>query len=395
MDAKNRLINTDTLEFPVGGPSGSTEATTPATPSLPAVPFAWTLPLANLVPPAKPRRPLRWAAARPACADGCQNLERDPPLSVIRPSVSKYLTFDEIDFPAKARPTNATDVVALASSIRAIGLQNPPTVIERAGRYLLIAGRHRLEALRVLGEERVPFRVVDFSDVECRLWTISENLHRTELHPVHRAEQIAEFARLVKERQTAQVAHPHGAEEMQKSAREAFGLGNPAQLEPVSKGGRGLEGGGSEGGQLAHPERYEQRGVSLAARELGITREEVRRSQAIAALPDEVKAKAVELGRGGSQAALLRAAKAPTPQAQVEALDRRATTEPTAKPLRDLEYLAAGEFARWIKITTPNNRLHVIRMIRQCADILEDELDGIADGPHANDVDEEGRRYGQ
>src|ERR1700722_614107 len=116
--------------------------------------------------------------------------------AIIRPSKSIWLTFDQIDFPAKARPTNATDVVALVSSIRAIGLQVPLTVIEREGRYLLIAGRHRLEALRVIGEERVPARVVDFDDTEARLWTISENLHRTALTVSERAEQIAEYVKL-------------------------------------------------------------------------------------------------------------------------------------------------------------------------------------------------------
>jgi ParB-like chromosome segregation protein Spo0J len=129
-------------------------------------------------------------------------------LSVIRPSVSKYLTFDELDFPATSRAYNATDVVALVSSIRAIGLLNPLTVVERNGRYLLIAGRHRLEALRLIGEERVPVRVVEMDDVEARMWTISENLHRTELHPVHRAEQIAEYAKLTKERLEAQKQAP-------------------------------------------------------------------------------------------------------------------------------------------------------------------------------------------
>ena len=83
-------------------------------------------------------------------------------------------------------------------------MQVPLTVIERDGRYLLIAGRHRLEALRVIGEERVPVRVVDFDDIEARLWTISENLHRTELTVRERAEQIAEFAKLTKERMEAQ-----------------------------------------------------------------------------------------------------------------------------------------------------------------------------------------------
>jgi len=124
--------------------------------------------------------------------------------AIIRPSKATWLTFDQIDFPANARPTNAADVVALVSSIRTIGLQVPLTVIERAGRYLLIAGRHRLEALRVIGEERVPARVVDFDDIEARLWTISENLHRTALTALQRSEQIAEFARLTKERLEAQ-----------------------------------------------------------------------------------------------------------------------------------------------------------------------------------------------
>jgi hypothetical protein len=91
-----------------------------------------------------------------------------------------------------------------------------------------------------------------------------------------------------------------------------------------------------------------------------------------------VKAKAADLGLDDNQSALLRAAKAPTPQAKVEALERRATVEPTAKSLRSLEYLAAGELARWIKLTTPYDRMRVIRMLRECAAILEDELEAKA-----------------
>ena len=158
--------------------------------------------------------------------------------AIIRPSKSIWLTFDQIDFPAKARPTNATDVVALVSSIRTIGLQVPLTVIERDGRYLLIAGRHRLEALRVIGEERVPVRVVDFDDIEARLWTISENLHRTELTALQRSEQIAEFARLTKERQNA-------ARDAQ--GEQVFYCEKPVQVAQVS-GGRGTWGRQPAGG---------------------------------------------------------------------------------------------------------------------------------------------------
>jgi len=69
----------------------------------------------------------------------------------------------------------------------------------------------------------------------------------------------------------------------------------------------------------------------------------------------------------------VRAAKAPTPQAQLETLERRAERAPdrpaqtSARPLKNLEYLAAGELAKWIKITTPNDRMRVIRMLRELA----------------------------
>jgi ParB-like chromosome segregation protein Spo0J len=131
--------------------------------------------------------------------------------AVVRPSASKWLDIDDIDFPANARPTNATDVSALAHSIRAIGLMTPLTVVERDGRYVLIVGRHRLEALRVIGggeDVKVPVRVVDFDDIEARLWTISENLHRTELTALQRAQQVAEFARLAQERLAAKSGAP-------------------------------------------------------------------------------------------------------------------------------------------------------------------------------------------
>jgi ParB family chromosome partitioning protein len=85
------------------------------------------------------------------------------------------------------------------TSIRRLGLQSLPTVIERNGRYILVAGRHRIEAMRVIGKEQVPVRIFDFNDIEARLWTISENLHYNELNALDRAEQVAEFLRLSEE----------------------------------------------------------------------------------------------------------------------------------------------------------------------------------------------------
>jgi ParB family chromosome partitioning protein len=261
---------------------------------------------------------------------------------------------DQIDFPDNARPTNAEEVGKLVKSIRLLGLQSAPTVVERNGRYMLVAGRHRVEAMRVIGKDPIPVRIADFDDIEAQLWRISENLHRNELGALERAEQIAEFARLAQEKADA-ATDGQGA--------QASGEGISAQVEQKMPRGR------PEGGD------------SFAARDLGITRQEVQRSKVIAALPNEVKARAADLGFDDNQSALLEAAKAPTPEAQVEALERRAERAPdrlaqtSARPLKHLESLAAGELAKWIKQTTPNDRTRVIRMLRECAAILEDELE--------------------
>ena len=44
-------------------------------------------------------------------------------------------------------------------------------------------------------------------------------------------------------------------------------------------------------------------------------------------------------------------------------------------PLRNLENISAGEFARWIKITTPDNRTRIIRLLEMAAAILRDAED--------------------
>ena len=175
----------------------------------------------------------------------------------------------QIDFPANARPTHADKVNELAKSIRLIGLQSMPTVVERDGRYMLVAGRHRVEAMRVIGKDPIPVRIADFDEIEARLWTISENLHRNELSALERAEQISEFVRLSQEKTNSAKAEPEAAQ-----------VAHPDR---------------SAGKAEADAKRYEQRGDSLASRDLGLSRDEVRRARAIASLPDVVKAKAADL----------------------------------------------------------------------------------------------------
>jgi hypothetical protein len=262
-------------------------------------------------------------------------------------------SLDEIDVPLNHRVTHADKVGELVKSIRLLGLQAAPVVVERNGRYVLVSGRHRLDAFRAMEEKIVPVRIADFDDIEAQLWRISENLHRNELTALERAEQITEFARLSQEKADAAKVEPQAAQSPTGD--------KPAHLGQVS-GGRGNTG-----------------GASAAARDLGITRQEVQRSRAIASLPAEVKAKAADLGLDDNQAAMLQAAKEPTPQAQISTLERRAERSPVPiaprpSSLRSLENIGAGDFARWIKETTPNDRLHVVDVLRRCADILEAEM---------------------
>jgi ParB-like chromosome segregation protein Spo0J len=291
--------------------------------------------------------------------------------TITRSAKGLTLRLSQIEIPPTARPYDATAVVELSRSIASIGLQSSPTVIERDGRFVLVAGRHRIEALKLLGIPSVLVRCVDFDDVETRMWTISENLFRTELTVGQRADQVAEYARLANEKRNIQ-------------------SGQVAQNESKREDGRGHR---HEGGD------------SLAARDLGISRDEVRRAKTIAALPEQIKQAGREIGLDDNQSALLKAARAPTPEAQIAVLTEikergRVVNAPSArepddcghepregpppierlrsagaKPLRDLLGISGGELARWIKMTTPNDRPHVIRVLEMAAGILRDELE--------------------
>ena len=74
-----------------------------------------------------------------------------------RPYETEWLPVDAIAVEDRLRPLVPAHVRRLADSIRAIGLQTPITVRfdldpQAGGRALLVAGAHRLAALKELGE---------------------------------------------------------------------------------------------------------------------------------------------------------------------------------------------------------------------------------------------------
>ena len=282
----------------------------------------------------------------------------------VRPARHTFVALDEIDLSHAIRPYNASVVGELAQSIRAIGLQTPLTCIVRDGQHILVAGRNRLEALRLVGADQVPVRVVDFDDVEAKLWRLSENLHRAELTKLEYDRQVVEYAELLKARQAATISLQH---ESEISAQEREPEAEKLRQVGAVYGGRGNTGGYRE-----------------VARGLNIPEQTVRRAYQTASLSPEAQEAAVETGLDDNRSALLEAAKERTPEAQTATIRRLAdpnasNAEPapplSAKPLRDLVGISGGELARWIKITTPNDRPHVIRVLEMAAAILRDELD--------------------
>ena len=115
-----------------------------------------------------------------------------------------------------------------------------------------------------------------------RLVTVSE----AELSALERAEQISEYADLAKKRR------------------------------------------GAEGAQFGHPDsRYVQRGDSAAARDLGVTRQEVQRAATIAQIDPGAKAAAIEAGIADNQSALMKVAKEKSPAAQLDSVKKQKAVE--------------------------------------------------------------------
>src|SRR6516165_9788166 len=91
------------------------------------------------------------------------------------------LTPDDIIIGKRMRPLNAERIADLERSIAAIGLQTPITIRYVEGRPTLIAGAHRLQAVKNLGWSAIAVREFDGDEREARMWEIAENLHRAEL----------------------------------------------------------------------------------------------------------------------------------------------------------------------------------------------------------------------
>ena len=165
----------------------------------------------------------------------------------VRAAKHVFIPIGEIDLAQTTRPYNASVVVELVQSIRAIGLQTPLTCIVRDHKYVLVSGLHRLEALRTIGCEQAPVRIVDFDDIEAKMWRLSENLHRAELTKLQYDKQVVEYAELLKLKTGGEAAAPTQSQPVSESLGQEHQPEADLQSRQVgATESRGADGGGGE-----------------------------------------------------------------------------------------------------------------------------------------------------
>jgi ParB family chromosome partitioning protein len=81
----------------------------------------------------------------------------------------------------------------LTESIKNHGVLQPLVVRQNGETYQLIAGERRLRAAQVAGLSEVPVHVVDFNDQQVLEAALVENIQRSDLNPIEKAEGFRDY----------------------------------------------------------------------------------------------------------------------------------------------------------------------------------------------------------
>lgn len=215
----------------------------------------------------------------------------------------------QIDASFRLRVVDSGYAAALAENIQQVGRLRQPIEVrlwqDKKG-YRLIAGAHRLEAVRLLDWPDIEAFVYDATEDEARLAEIDENLVRHELNPLDKASFLAE----------------------RKSVWERL---HPDTIKGVA-GGKARQGSASDTMSFA----------ASTAERLGITPRTIERAVSIATkLAPDVKAALIGTPLAMVQKELLDLAKLP-PAEQRAVLPMLLGETPTAKSVRQAHAQLTG-----------------------------------------------------
>jgi ParB family chromosome partitioning protein len=88
---------------------------------------------------------------------------------------------------------DADEMAGLCESIKGVGLLQPLVVRSVGGAYQLVAGERRLRAAQSVGLTEVPVRVVDLNDQQVVEAALVENIQRSDLNPIEKAQGFADY----------------------------------------------------------------------------------------------------------------------------------------------------------------------------------------------------------
>ncbi|NLV91404.1 MAG: ParB/RepB/Spo0J family partition protein [Firmicutes bacterium] len=142
-----------------------------------------------------------WSVARQALGKGLEALI--PQRLEVEDSDPGTSGLQEVDIdlvvPNRSQPRRHFDeekLQELGESIKARGMLQPLVVREVDGGFEIVAGERRWRAARMVGLEKVPVIVGDYTDKEVMEVALIENLQREDLNPIEEAEA---FRRLIEE----------------------------------------------------------------------------------------------------------------------------------------------------------------------------------------------------
>ncbi len=85
------------------------------------------------------------------------------------------------------------EIAALSASVKSHGILQPLVVRALGDRYQLIAGERRLRAAQEAGLASVPIHVVDFNDQQAFEAALAENIQRSDLNPIEKAQGFRDY----------------------------------------------------------------------------------------------------------------------------------------------------------------------------------------------------------
>jgi ParB family chromosome partitioning protein len=85
------------------------------------------------------------------------------------------------------------ELESLSASVKSHGILQPIVVRLVGEQYQLVAGERRLRAAQLAGLSAVPVHVVDFNDQEVLEAALAENIQRSDLNPIEKAQGFKEY----------------------------------------------------------------------------------------------------------------------------------------------------------------------------------------------------------